>query len=69
MKRRMALRALRARGLRGRRALREPVCGNLRSQQRLDRGTLRGKLTVHSPWRLYSLVPHLEKLATDGLAG
>jgi hypothetical protein len=43
-------------------AIVEPVFGNLRSQKRLDRFTLRGKLKVNILWTLYCLVHNIEKL-------
>jgi Transposase DDE domain len=46
----------------------EPVFGHIRSQKRLDRFTLRGKITVNSPWMLSCMVHNLEKSAHYGLA-
>jgi hypothetical protein len=43
-------------------AIVEPVFGNLRSQKRLDRFTLRGKITVNIQWLLYCMVHNIEKL-------
>jgi Transposase DDE domain len=52
-----------ARAIYGRRlAIVEPVFGNLRSQKRLDRFTLRGKIKVNSQWMLYCRVHNLEKI-------
>jgi Transposase DDE domain len=47
----------------------EPVFGNIRSQKRLDRFTLRGKIKVNSQWMLYCMVHNSEKLLNDGMAG
>jgi hypothetical protein len=49
-------------------AIVEPVFGHIRSQQRLDRLTLRGKITVTMQWRLYCMGHNLEKIVHDGLA-
>lgn len=52
-----------AREVYGRRlAIVEPVFGNLRSQKRLDRFTLRGKVKVSIQWMLYCIVHNIEKL-------
>jgi transposase len=40
----------------------EPVFGNIRSNKRLDRFTLRGKVKVNIQWVLYSIVHNIEKL-------
>lgn len=48
-------------------AIVEPVFGNLRSQKRLDRFTLRGKVKVSMQWMLYCLVHNLEKIAHFGM--
>jgi hypothetical protein len=48
-------------------AIVEPVFGNLRSQKRLDRFTLRGKVKVSTQWMLYCLVHNLEKIAHFGM--
>ena len=46
-----------ARAIYGRRlAIVEPVFGNLRSQKRLDRLTLRGKIKINIQWMLYWVV-------------
>jgi hypothetical protein len=39
-----------------------PVLGHRRAQKRLDRLTWRGKINVHSQWRLSGRVHHLEKI-------
>jgi hypothetical protein len=41
----------------------EPVFGNLRHHQRLDRFTLHGRTKVDGQGKLYCLVHHSEKLA------
>ncbi|HEA66521.1 MAG TPA: hypothetical protein ENI07_06845 [Desulfobacterales bacterium] len=40
----------------------EPVFGNIRSQKRLDRFTLRGKIKVNIQWLLYCMVHNIEKI-------
>jgi transposase len=52
----------------GRLAIVEPVFGNIRSQKRLDRFTLRGKVKVNIQWLLYCLVHNIEKIVNYGLA-
>jgi Transposase DDE domain len=47
-------------------AIVEPVFGNLRSQKRLDRFPLRGKLKVNIQWTLYCMVHKIEKLLHYG---
>lgn len=47
-------------------AIVEPVFGNLRSQKRLDRFTLRGKLKVNIQWLLYCMVHNIEKILHYG---
>jgi Transposase DDE domain len=44
----------------------EPVFGNLRSQKRLDRFTLRGKIKVNIQWMLYCIVHNMEKILHYG---
>ncbi len=46
----------------------EPVFGNIRSQKRLDRFTLRGKIKVNIQWLLYCMVHNIEKIAHCGAA-
>lgn len=46
----------------------EPVFGNVRSNKRLDRFTLRGRAKVDGQWKLYCLVHNIEKLAHAGYA-
>lgn len=50
-------------------AIVEPVFGNLRSQKRLDRFTLRGKLKVTTQWMLYCIVHNIEKILHYGMRG
>jgi transposase len=58
-----------ARAIYGQRlAIVEPVFGNLRSQKRLDRCTLRGKIKVNIQWMLYCMVHNIEKIVHYGLA-
>ena len=40
----------------------EPVFGNLRSNKRLNRFTLRGRKKVDGQWKLFALVHNIEKL-------
>jgi hypothetical protein len=49
-------------------AIVEPVFGNLRSQKRLDRFTLRGKIKVTIQWLLYCMVHNIEKILHYGKA-
>jgi len=49
-------------------AIVEPVFGNIRSQKRLDRFTLRGKIKVNIQWTLYCIVHNIEKIVNYGLA-
>lgn len=49
-------------------AIVEPVFGNIRSQKRLDRFTLRGKIKVNIQWMLYCMVHNLEKIVHYGMA-
>jgi hypothetical protein len=49
-------------------AIVEPVFGNIRSQKRLDRFTLRGKIKVNIQWMLYCMVHNIEKLRNYGMA-
>jgi transposase len=50
-------------------AIVEPVFGNIRSQKRLDRFTLRSKIKVNIQWMLYCMVHNIEKLLNYGMAG
>ena len=49
-------------------AIVEPVFGNIRTNKRLDRFTLRGKLKVNIQWLLFCMVHNIEKLANYGFA-
>ena len=44
----------------------EPVFGNLRYNNGLDRFTLRSQKKVDTQWKLYCLVHNIEKLANNG---
>ena len=44
----------------------EPVFANIRTQKRLDRFTLRGKVKVNIQWLLYYMVHNIEKIANFG---
>lgn len=46
----------------------EPVFGNIRSQKRLNRFTLRGKIKVNIQWMLYCMVHNIEKIMRYGIA-
>ena len=46
----------------------EPVFGNLRSNKKLNRFTLRGADKVDGQWKLYCMVQNIEKLAHNGYA-
>lgn len=43
-------------------AIVEPVFGNIRSQKRMDRFTMRGKKKVNAQWNLYCMVHNIEKI-------
>jgi transposase len=47
-------------------AVAEPVFANIRTQKRLDRFTLRGKVKVNIQWLLYCMVHNIEKIANFG---
>ena len=47
-------------------AIVEPVFANIRTQKRLDRFTLRGKIKVNIQWLLYCMVHNMEKIANFG---
>jgi transposase len=47
-------------------AIAEPVFANIRTQKRLDRFTLRGKVKVNIQWLLYCMVHNIEKIANFG---
>jgi hypothetical protein len=44
----------------------EPVFGNIGTNKRLNRFSLRGKSKVQGQWQLYCLVHNVEKLAKYG---
>jgi hypothetical protein len=46
----------------------EPVFANIRTQKRLDRFTLRGKVKVNIQWLLYSIIHNIEKIRNYGFA-
>jgi Transposase DDE domain len=50
-------------------AIVEPVFGNIRSQKRLDRFTLRGRIKVNIQGRLYCMVHNIEKILHYGMKG
>ena len=43
-------------------AIVEPVFANIRTQKRMDRFTLRGKIKVNIQWMLYCMVHNIEKI-------
>jgi len=45
----------------------EPVFANIRTQKRLDRFTLRGKLKVNIQWQLYCIIHNIEKIVNYGV--
>ncbi len=47
-------------------AIVEPVFANIRTQKRLDRFTLRGKIKVNIQWLLYCMVHNIEKIVNFG---
>ena len=49
-------------------AIVEPVFANIRSNKRLDRFTLRGKIKVNIQWLMFCLVHNIEKILNYGLA-
>ena len=49
-------------------AIVEPVFANIRTNKRLDRFTLRGKIKVNIQWLLYCMVHNIEKIANFGYA-
>ena len=49
-------------------AIAEPVFANIRTNKRLDRFTLRGKIKVNIQWLLFCLIDNLEKIVNYGLA-
>jgi transposase len=49
-------------------AIVEPVFANIRSNKRLDRFTLRGKIKVNIQWLMFCLVHNIEKILNFGMA-
>ena len=47
-------------------AIVEPVFANIRTQKKLDRFSLRGKIKVTTQWLLYCMVHNIEKIANYG---
>ena len=47
----------------------EPVFGNLRHNKRLTRFSLRDRGKLDGQWKLYCMVPNIEKLAHHEYAG
>jgi hypothetical protein len=46
----------------------EPVFAHIRTQKRLDRFTLRGKVKVNIHWLLYCMIRNIEKIRNYGFA-
>ena len=46
----------------------EPVFANIKTQKRLDRFTLRGKIKVNIQWMLYCMVHNIEKIMNFAMA-
>ena len=46
----------------------EPVFANIKTQKRLDRFTLRGKIKVNIQWMLYCMVHNIEKCMNSAMA-
>ena len=49
-------------------AIVEPIFANIRTNKRLDRFTLRGKIKVDIQWMLYCMVHNIEKIINYGMA-
>jgi len=47
-------------------AIVEPVFANIKTQKRLDRFTLRGKLKVNVQWQIYCIIHNIEKIVNYG---
>ena len=47
-------------------AIVEPVFANIRTQKRLDRFGLRGKIKVNIQWKLYCMINNIEKIVNFG---
>ena len=48
-------------------AIAEPVFANIRTQKRLDRFNLRGKIKVNIQWLLYCMIHNIEKIVNYGV--
>ena len=48
-------------------AIVEPVFANVRTQKRMDRFTLRGKIKVTIQWLLYCMIHNMEKIVHYGV--
>jgi transposase len=48
-------------------AIAEPVFANIRTQKRLDRFKLRGKIKVNIQWLLYCMIHNIEKIVNYGV--
>jgi hypothetical protein len=46
----------------------EPVVANIKTQKRLNRFTLRGKVKVNIQWMLYCMVHNIEKIINFAMA-
>jgi len=46
----------------------EPVFANIKTQKRLDRFTLKGKIKVNIQWILYCMVHNMEKIMNCAMA-
>ncbi len=44
----------------------EPVFGNIGTNKKLNRFSLRGKIKIQGQWRLYCMVHNIEKLVNYG---
>ncbi|NIV98120.1 transposase, partial [Candidatus Saccharibacteria bacterium] len=49
-------------------AIVEPVFANIKTQKRLNRFTLRGKVKVNIQWMLYCMVHNIEKIINFAMA-
>jgi transposase len=49
-------------------AIVEPVFANIRTQKRMDRFTLRGKIKLSIQWLMYCMVHNIEKITSYGFA-
>jgi hypothetical protein len=46
----------------------EPVFANIKTQKRLDRFTLWGKLKVNVQWQLYCIIHNIKKIVNYGVS-